>query len=140
MFNPNIDREKVLYQAKAYGEQRHPDASNYKHCAFANSVIYLMTGASGGFGGPSLREHCVTWSLAGDGLNVPVNTSIGRLVIQSSDGRLPRAGSKEWTFEKACEFAEPICYGILPAIAKKISYCEPHFNDDPEDLAALNKQ
>lgn len=126
---------EILEKAMQWGKQKHPAAPIQRHAAFANSVGYLVTGASGGYGGPSIREHCVSWSLAGDGYNVPTQVNLGELIVQFPDGRLPQAG--RWTFDKACEFAEPICYGSLPAIAKKVSQVEHCFDDDPEDLETL---
>lgn len=125
-----MDYTQILENAMAWGEQHHPDASGQRHCAFANSVSYLVTGGSGGYGGPSIREHCVTYALAGDGYNEGG--------LQFPDGRLPRAG--DWEFEKACEFAEPICYGALPAMAAKIAQQEQCFGDDPEDIAELQRR
>ena len=128
----------ILEDALAWGKVKNPNRNNYRHCAFANSVSYLVTGGSGGYGGPSIREHAVSWSLAGDGYNSPVETNLGNINTQFPDGRLPRPG--EWEFERACQFAEPICYGQLPAIAKRIYQEEYCFDDDPDDLRDLNQQ
>lgn len=130
-----MDYTKILEKARKWGESKHPESSSHRHAAFANSVAYLVTGASGGYGGPSIREHAVSWALAGDGTNTPIDTNLGGLTIQVPDGRLPRAG--EWSFERACQFAEPICYGQLPAIAARIQQEEHCFDDDPADLEEL---
>ena len=129
-----MNLENTLGNAFTWGQAKHPYSTNYRHAAFAKIVSYMVTGASGGYGGPSIREYAVSWALAGDGFNVPTE---GSLTMQFPDGRLPRAG--EWEFEQACQFAEPICYGILPAIAKKIVEQEHCFDDDPQDLEKLWK-
>ena len=49
--------DSILERAFEYGKSQHPDAPAEHHAAFANSVAYAMTGASGGYGGPSMREH-----------------------------------------------------------------------------------
>ena len=117
----------ILESALNWGKEKYPKASNYHHSAFANSVNYLVSGWSGGYGGPSMREHAVSWSLAGDGYNLDR--------LQFPDGRLKRAG--QWSFDEALSFCEPICYGSLPSICKRIAVEEYCFNDDPEDLAEL---
>lgn len=132
-----MEYTEVLSRALAWGKQRHPDAALQRHAAFANSVAYLVTGAAGGYGGPSIREHCVSWSLAGDGFNALADTSLGALTLQMPDGRLPRAG--DWEFDRACAFAEPIVYGPLPAMAARIIEQEYCFDDDPEDIKALGR-
>lgn len=126
----------VLQKALDFGKSKYPKSNNYRHAAFANSVSYLITGMSGGYGGPSIREHCVSWALAGDGFNESAETNIGTITVQYPDGRLPRAG--EWEFEKACEFAENICYGSLPQMATKIAKQEHCFDDDPADVVEVN--
>jgi hypothetical protein len=124
-----MDHPIALQQALEVGMRQHPNSNSHRHSAFANSVAYLVSGFSGGYGGPSIREHAVSWALTGDG------DRVGN--IQIPDGRIKRAG--EWNFEEACSFAEPIVYGILPAIAAQIIKTEYCFDDDPEDIAALKK-
>lgn len=127
-----MDFEQILKNALAWGRESHPGAHGSRHAAFANSVAYLTTGASGGYGGPTLREHAVSWSLTGDGV---VDTESFAIPIHRPDGRIPRAG--EWDYEAAIAFCDPICYGALPAICKKIATVEYFFDDDPEDLKSL---
>lgn len=129
---------KVLEQAMNWGKEKYPNASENHHAAFANSVQYLVDGVSGGYGGPSIREHAVSWSLAGDGSNISMQTNLGALTVQFPDGRLPMAG--EWEFEKACEFAAPICFGQLPAIATRIYQEEYCFDDDPADIEEIKSR
>ncbi len=123
-----MDWDAAFNKAFAWCQDKYPDASEYHRHAFANSVAYLVTGASSG-SGPSIREHCVSMALAGDGENVGL--------FQFPDGRVARAG--EWKFERACEFAEPICFGPLPQMAHRFwaEQCQICFDDDPADLALL---
>jgi len=122
-----MNYEQIWQQAYKYGESKYHTATNAKKHAFANSVAYLVTGASGG-AGPFLREHAVTWSLLGDGER--------KGIWHFPDGRIPSAG--EWEFEKACQFAESICFSEkLPAICKVISQNEYYFDDDHNDLMQL---
>lgn len=119
---------EILDRAFKWGQSRYPASSNYRHSALANSVAYLVTGGSGGYGGPSLREHLVSRALAGDGFVA------GGLVFP--DGRIARPG--EWDFDRACLFAEPIVYGRqLPKNAALVAATEYCFDDDPEDLEEL---
>ena len=48
---------EVLDRALKIARERQPQASSQKHAAFANAVSYAVTGYSGGYGGPSVREH-----------------------------------------------------------------------------------
>jgi len=128
-----IDRfDEYLENALKLGKNKYPEAHRARHASFANSVTYLVTGASGGYGGPSMREHAVSWALSGDGYQ----EAGGGLVLQFPDGRIKMAG--EWEYEEACAFAEPICYGILPKICKKIYELQYCCDDDPEDIKTLN--
>lgn len=106
----------ILQEARAWGERAYPQASDYRHAAFANSVQYAMTGASGGYGGPSLREHAVT-----------------KAVIDS--------GRMFTDFDEACQFVAPIVYGPLTDLHRQIwdaqrSIC---FDNDPEDERQLQR-
>lgn len=128
---------QILARAKDWGQKKYPNAAVQRHAAFANSVCYLVTGLSGGYGGPSIREHAVSWSLIGDGSRAIAQTNLGNLTVLFPDGRLPMPG--HWDFNRACQFAETIVYGQLPAIAKAIIEQEHCFDDDPEDLKLLGK-
>lgn len=125
--------EDILEQAMQWAIAHYPKASMQHKAAFANSVSYLMTAASGGYGGPSIREYAVTWAIAGDGFNESV-PGVG-LTVQLPDGRIPRPG--EWGFEAAVQFAAPVCFGPLPASAIRIVEMEHCFDDDPDDLAEV---
>ena len=126
-----IDKfDEYLENALKLGRDKYPEAHHSRHSAFANSVTYLLTGASGGYGGPSMREHAVSWSLSGDGYQEFIRTNGGvKIVMQFPDGRIKMPG--EWEYAEDCAFAEPICYGKLPLICKKIYILEHCFNDDP---------
>jgi len=92
--------------------QERPNASAQKKAAFANSVAYLVTECSGGYGGPSVREHAVA------------HTYI----------------AKPYSFERALELLldeNGLIFGPLREIH---FYCFRHehcFNDDSDDLIVL---
>jgi len=65
------DYGSVLEQAKSVIDDQAPDASPQLRAAFANSVAYLVTGLTGGYGGPSMREHAVAHTYAGRRLPYP---------------------------------------------------------------------
>ena len=131
--------DDVLEKAMKWAKENCPNASMNHKAAFANSVQYLVCGYSGGYGGPSLREHLVSWSLAGrEGLNEAGNLNGVAITIQYPDGSLPRVG--DWSFDKAVEFCNPLCFdgaekylNLLVQIQER-EYC---FDDDPSDLDVL---
>lgn len=91
----------VLERAFELCKERHPDAPAEHHGAFANSVSYLVTGFSGGYGGPSMREHYTC--------------------RQEIGGKC--------SFGEAVAIAESICYGPLTLeIARMV--VEEHCYDD----------
>lgn len=45
-----MEYEDILEQAMNWGKAQHPQSNQYRHAAFANSVAYLVSGASGGYG------------------------------------------------------------------------------------------
>ena len=130
-----MELEQVLRKAINYAIAHHPDSSQQHRAAFANSVGYFVTGWSGGYGGPSIREHLCSHALVGDGENLLRNTRFGKITISFPDGRLPRAG--EWEFDRAIAFCEPICFGQLSRHAIKIVVTEHCFDDDPSDLEQI---
>jgi len=80
----DIDRfNEVLERAMKLGREKHPEATPQHHAAFANSVAAIICAASGGYGGPSLREHWASRQLRTD------------------------------DFDEAVKAAEPICYGPM---------------------------
>lgn len=107
---------EVLNSAMNIARERHPLTPIQHQAAFANSVAYLVTGASGGYGGPSAREHSVT------------RAAIAR-------GKI--AG--EWTIEDAAELADPLCFGPIQPIHRDCYQQEYCFDDAPGDIAELKK-
>ena len=101
----------ILEKAKARGKEKHPNASQYHHAAFANSVSEAMTGMSGGYGGPSMREHLASRIVAGSGKH----------------GQL--------SFDEACELLDECCYGKLTEGHVEMVAEEYCFDDDPQDIA-----
>lgn len=98
--------DDVLGRAMRLGKERHPQAPHH-HAAFANSVAYLITGMSGGYGGPSMREH---WA-----------SRIGH-----STGLVSNC-----TFEQATEAVDACCYGPLTAEVAQMLSMEHCFDDAP---------
>lgn len=128
----------VLGASLEYGKNLHPNAPIQHHAAYANSVAYLVTGASGGYGGPSCREHSVSWALSGaSGRQTQVETNLGVMTLQYPDGSLPPAG--HWEYEKALDFANPLCYGELTKIHYECYRYEHCFDDAPEDIEQIKK-
>lgn len=128
-----MEYDQILEQAMEVAKTK---SDNPYHCgAFANSVAYLVTGWSGGYGGPSIREHLCSHFLAGDGENV-FSQELG-LTVQYPDGRYPQPGS--WSFDRAVGFCSPICFGKLSRYALKVVTMEYYFDDDPEDLIKISQ-
>jgi hypothetical protein len=131
-----------LEQAMQWAKENHPAASIQHKAAFANSVAYLATGASGGFGGPSLREHLCSWKLAGaSGIVDTASVGDEAVTMLRPDGSLPSAGV--WGLDSAIAFCEPLCFDaaikyrdILTQIQER-EYC---FDDDPKDLEELREK
>lgn len=130
-----MNYETVLEKALTEGKQRHPKAVAQHHAAFANSVAYLVTGASGGYGGPSCREHAVSHSalLQGGGQQTTVKGM--NAFIPGLDTIMPG----QWKYEAACDFAEPLCFGELQDIHFACYRSENCFDDAPSDVEALKK-
>jgi hypothetical protein len=129
----------TLEKAMNWAQLNHSTASTQHKAAFANSVAYLVTGGSGGYGGPSLREHLVSWSLAGlDG--IVDSTSIGgeAMTLLRPDGSMYRPG--QWGFDAAIAHCTPLCFDPAEKyrdLLIKIQEREYCFDDDPEDIKAL---
>jgi len=126
--------EETLQRAMAWANTHYAHESMQHKAAFANSVAYLVTGISGGYGGPSLREHLVSWSLGTTGA---VNIG-GQAMTTITPGNLPLPG--DWAFEAAVAHAAPLCFdparkylNLLIQIQER-EYC---FDDDPEDFKVL---
>ena len=127
---------QVLSKALAWARENYAQASTQHQAAFANSVSYLVTGFSGGYGGPSLREHLVSWSLGEVG-----SVSVGRVAMTTVRPTKPLPG--EWQFEEAVAFAAPLCFRPAEAFGEKLlqiwerEYC---FDNDSEDLNYLRRK
>jgi hypothetical protein len=95
----------TLTRAYTLGQERHPAAPAAHHAAFANSVAEAVTGWSGGYGGPSMREH---WA----------SRLLGRA---GTPGTIP--------FDLAVSTVEEACYGpITLEIARMLTF-EACFDD-----------
>ena len=127
---------QVLSKALAWARENYAQASTQHQAAFANSVSYLVTGFSGGYGGPSLREHLVSWSLGEVG-----SVSLGGVAMTTVRPTKPLPG--EWQFEDAVLFAAPLCFQPAEAFGEKLlqiwerEYC---FDNDPGDLNYLRRK
>lgn len=112
--------EKVLNDALAWGQSRHPNASPQHHAAFANSVSEAVTGWAGGYGGPSIRQY----------------TSLGELT------RLGRS-SGQTVFNEAVVLLEEACYGpirenhVWMCVANGAYPGDRTFDDAPSDVEAF---
>lgn len=100
----------------AWIQKERPDVTPQKKAAFANSVGYLVTGASGGYGGPSLREHIA--------------------------GMVHGAGGQH-SFEEACRLLLKDDGAIFGSLTEQ-HHCfwneqsDICFDDDPDDLRQLS--
>lgn len=124
----------ALQKAMEWAKNKCPDSSLQHKAAFANSVSYLVTGASGGFGGPSIREHLCSWSL-GETTTVSI---AGEAMTAIIPGSLPMPGS--WQFDAAIEHCKPLCFDPAEKYRNKLLQIlerEHCFDDDPTDLEAL---
>ncbi len=99
--------DEALTQAMELGKAKHSDAPQHHHAAFANSVAYLVTGMSGGYGGPSMREHQASR-------------------IGHSQGQVGA-----YSFEDAVKAVEDCCYGPLTFDHATMLEDEHCFDDAP---------
>lgn len=115
----NIDRldqySEILEKAFKEGQKRHPEAPNAHHRSFANSVACFYTGASGGYGGPSCREHAA----------------------ERAGGAVAPMGS--WEFSESAEFCDRWCYGEITDLHYTMFRDECCFDDAEEDLEVLRR-
>ena len=107
---------EILKKAYELGKATHPDAPNQHHCAFANSVACFVTGASGGYGGPSVREHAA----------------------ERMGSREKRMG--DWGFVESVKFCESPCYGELTELHHVLFRDESCFDDSEGDLEVLRSR
>jgi hypothetical protein len=102
----------IYDQAYELIKEKRPEIGEAKKAIFVNCVGYLVTGASGGIGGPSVREHAV--------------------------GYLYHVGS--YSFEQAVEICladDGPVFGPLQRIHHQIWQNEHCFDDDIEDVKKL---
>lgn len=111
---------QVLERAMAQARERYPRVSPELRAAYANSVAYAVTGLSGGYGGPSVREHA-----AG----------------QAARSYRAAAGRRMSFEEAAAEFgrADGLVFGPLTDTHRWYWRNMPCSGDDPADVAALGK-
>ena len=102
----------ILKKSFSYGEEHHPDAPVQHHTGFANSVAYAVTGLTGGYGGPTMREHLAS-----------------QLVISKYG-----LGNGRCTFEEAVELLEECCYGKITMAHASILECEYCYGDAPGEI------
>lgn len=126
----------ILKEALDWADEHRSEAPIAHKAAFFNAVIYLVTGTASGVGGPSIREHLVSWSLAGpEGL---ISTRGDALTVIYPDGSLPRAGA--WKIEQAIAHCDPLCFGDIRNYREQAELILKHekcFDDEPADLEAL---
>lgn len=112
--------DDILREARTWGESHHPNASSQHHAAFANSVMYATHRMSGGFGGPSIREHAA-------------NKAVNESGIDFADKPI----------EDTYKFVEPFVYGELTSLHyelwsdKRIKGIS--FDNDEADVKQLNQ-
>lgn len=105
--------KNVLEKAKQFIDERMPATSAQKRAAFANSVAYLVTGLSGGYGGPSVREHAASHKY---GLG----------------GRLTYDEAVAWLSDP-----KDVIFGPLTDVHRGCWAHEYCFDDDPDDIRNL---
>jgi len=111
------NHDEALEKAMALIKERRPEASAQKKAAFANGVAYLVSGWSGGYGGPSVREHAV-------------NSVVNKL---GASGRI--------SFEAAVEELikdDGVIFGPITDLHRMLWEQEYCFNDDPKDIEDLS--
>ncbi len=106
--------DEILERAMAVVKEKRPRASNFKKAAFANAVSVLVTGVSGGYGGPSVREY----------------------VAES------KYGGRRRSFEEACTLLladdGPI-FGPITDLHRMFWEDYDCFDDDPKDIEELEE-
>lgn len=112
--------EDILAQALSLGKEQHPGAPPAHHAAFANAVAYAVTGWSGGYGGPRMREHWASRLLHSEG----------------EPGK--------FSFDDAVCIVEEACFGPITMEIARMLELEHCFDDAPgekeEAFALLAKE
>lgn len=133
--NITFKGKQVYRKAWEWGESKHPTAPKEQHAAFADSVLELVRyEVDMSVMGPSCRSYAVAFAAAGDG---EITHFPSGLFAITPDGRMPIPG--HWDFEKACQFAEPYCYGKIIALHIRCYKTQPCFDEAEEDLKILKK-
>lgn len=111
---------ETLEAAMQWAREHYPTASASKHAAFANSVVYAAYRMSGGYGGPSIREHAASKA------------------INDSD-----VNWQDRPEEETYTFLAPIIFGALTDLHRSIwddkRMREISFDNDPADVTELNR-
>jgi len=111
---------ETLESAMRWGKEHYPNACRQKHAAFANSVAYAAYRMSGGYGGPSVREHAANKAIIESGIDW-----------------------QDKPEEEIYAFVAPVCYGPLTDLHRAIwddqRMRDISFDNDPADIAALNR-
>lgn len=113
--NSNLRYDVLLEFAKKYSDEYLNEFSNQKRCAFANSVSYFVTGWSGGYGGPSVREH------AASRFKTKSECSLSEVIKMLEDPKGP-------------------IFGPITDLHRNLYQIEHCFDDDPDDIIELEKQ
>ncbi len=110
-----MEHDEVLERAMKLGKEKHPEAPQHHHAAFANTVATLVTGWSGGYGGPSMREH---WA--------------ARVAeAKGTDG--------SFSFDDAVTTVDEACYGALTIDHARMLEEEHCFDDAPGETEAAQR-
>lgn len=109
-----MDHNQILDRAMKIARKRYPKASPKRWAAFANGVAYAVTGWSGGFGGPSVREHaaarvCRPYQ--------DFDSAVRKLIAENG-----------------------VVFGPLTDLHRECWICEHCFDDDPDDVRSLSEQ
>lgn len=109
----------VLEAAKDFADTTKKNASNYHRAAFANSVAYALTGVSGGYGGPSIREYAAGSVLGNRTKNISFSEAVQ--ILSDDNG---------------------VIFGPITDLHRRYWRDIPQeemFDNDPDDLEELKK-
>lgn len=111
---------ETLEAAMRWGKEHYPDAHPSRHAAFANSVAYAAYRMSGGYGGPSIREHAASKAL--------------------NDSPIEWQDKPE---EEIYRFVAPIVFGPITDLHRAVwddkRLRDVSFDNDPADVAELSR-
>lgn len=114
MEDEKMEYNAILERAMKIARKRRPHASPQRHAAFANAVAYAVTGWSGGYGGPSVREHaaarvCPPYQ--------DFDSAVRQLIAENG-----------------------VVFGSITGLHQKCWVEEHCFDDDPDDVRELSRQ